>query len=261
MVVPHHQTTSSFPNEFHYHVSYHYHSVDLQTSNSSTSQLPRLKIQNPDDILNDTITSVVPRRKGRNIRVFKGSRCPLPLNPRHSRPRRLAEASLPGASRPWNLQGKRGEIDLAFITEMIYAGRPRYGTPHVGVHAGLDPPRFFCMQIPLPFMSRGARSRKMTSRVLDYLFHPLPSSLPSLSSIRQNATSISLEISRRCSPSDLWKSLSSLGSRVTRIFRQFNWGRNCRAKNFNGICEMEGFFAYLLLGFFFACAFLFFLPV
>lgn len=169
VVVPHHQTTSSSPNEFHYHVSYHYHSVDLQTSNSSTSQLPRLKIQNPDDILNDTITSVVPRRKGRNIRVFKGSRCPLPLNPRHSRPRRLAEASLPGASRPWNLQGKRGEIDLAFITEMIYAGRPRYGTPHVGVHAGLDPPRFFCMQIPLPFMSRGARSRKMTSRVLDYL--------------------------------------------------------------------------------------------
>lgn len=52
--------------------------------------------------------------------------------------------------------------------------------------------------------------------------------------------------------------LKSLGSRVTRIFRQFNWGRNCRAKNFNGICEMEGFFAYLLLGFFFACAFLFF---
>lgn len=60
-------------------------------------------------------------------------------------PRRRRRHSLPGASRPWNLYGKRGEIDLAFITEMIYAGRPRYGTPHghVGVHeASLDPPRF-----------------------------------------------------------------------------------------------------------------------
>lgn len=91
---------------------------------------------------NDLI-SVVPRQEQVETSACKLWRVAIPVSitveSRDSRPRRLAGGGGLGASR--NLYGKRGEIDLAFITEMIYAGRPRYATPpgHVGVHEASQP--------------------------------------------------------------------------------------------------------------------------